>query len=102
MIYFVSRHLGAVAWAAEEGFAVDKQLSHLDPTIIQDGDVVIGSLPVHLAAQVCNKGGRYLHLSMEIPPELRGAELTVERMRACHARLESYDVSAINLEEGKL
>jgi len=101
MIYFVSRHSGAVAWAEEEGFTVDEQLAHLDPAMVQSGDVVIGSLPVHLAAQVCTRGGRYMHLSMEIPPEWRGAELTPERMRACHARLEAYQVTAIASEQGR-
>jgi len=99
MIYFVSRHSGAVEWAAEEGFTVDEQLSHLDPTMIQAGDVVIGSLPVHLVAQVCSQGGRYLHLSMDIPVALRGSELTSEGMRACHARLEAYQVSQIALSD---
>jgi len=88
-----------VVWAAEEGFAVDEQLAHLDPAIIRHGDIVIGSLPVHLVAQVCSRGGRYLHLSMEVPAELRGTELTSERMRACHARLEAYQVSQADLEK---
>ena len=49
--YFVSRHPGAVAWAARRGLAVDAYLAHLDPQQIQPGDTVIGILPVHLAAR---------------------------------------------------
>jgi CRISPR-associated protein Csx16 len=90
--YFVSRHLGAIAWAAEEGIQVDAFVEHLDPDDIRDGDTVIGSLPVNLAAQVCERGARYLHLSLALPPELRGRELTVEEMRACGARLQAFRI----------
>jgi CRISPR-associated protein Csx16 len=47
---------------------------------------------VNLAAQVCERGARYLHLSLELTPELRGRELTVEEMRACGARLQAFRV----------
>lgn len=90
--YFVSRHPGALAWAAEEGIQVDQLITHLDTEIIQPGDQVIGSLPVNLAAEVCQRGGRYLNLSLALTPELRGHELTVEQMRACGARLEEYQI----------
>jgi len=95
MIYFVSRHSGAIKWAEEEGFTVDKQLTHINHSIIRDGDVVIGTLPVHLVAEICARGGRYLHLSIDIPESWRGSELTSEHMRACHARLETYQVSKV-------
>lgn len=88
--YFISRHPGAIEWAAEEGFAVDKLVRHLDVSMIQAGDVVLGSLPVNMAAAICSKGARYLHLSLDLPSELRGKELTPEDMRRCGARLEEY------------
>jgi CRISPR-associated protein Csx16 len=91
--YFVTRHPGARDWAAEEGLAVERVLAHLDPSLIVPGDQVIGSLPVNLAAEVCARGGRYLHLSLDLPPELRGRELSAEQMRACGARVEDYQVS---------
>ena len=90
--YFVTRHPGAVVWAATEGLIVDVRVAHLDPEVIQAGDTVIGTLPIHLAAQVCARGGRYLHLSMEIPQEARGRELTVADLRQFGARLEAYQV----------
>jgi len=90
--YFVSRHPGAVAWAQEEGVAVDKQITHFDPTIIREHDVVIGSLPVHMVADICERGGDYYHLSMELESEMRGKELSADDMRACHARLEAFCV----------
>ncbi len=96
MIYFISRHAGAVAWAAEQGLQVDELISHLDAARIerlQQGDTIIGTLPVHLAAEVCARGARYLHLTLDLPPELRGKELTAADMSACHARLQEYRVS---------
>ena len=91
-IYFISRHPGARAWAEEEGFAVDQVIDHLDPGIIQPGDTLIGTLPVNLAAAVCERGGRYLNLSLELPAALRGRELTVEQMRDCGVRIEEYHI----------
>ena len=90
--YFVTRHPGALDWAAEEGLAVDVMLAHLDPETIQPGDTVIGTLPIHLAAQICQRGGRYLHLSLEVPPEQRGRELTAADLHQFGARLEAYRV----------
>ena len=94
--YFVSRHPGAREWAAGEGVAVNAVIAHLDPSVIQPGDVVIGTLPVHLAAQVCRRGGRYLHLSLELPPEWRGQELNAADLRQCGARLEEYQVTRLD------
>jgi len=89
-IYFISRHPGAREWAAEESVTVDQVIEHLDPVIITPGDTLIGSLPVNLAAEVCERGGRYLHLSLDLPAALRGHELSAEQMRACGARIEEY------------
>ncbi len=89
---FVSRHPGARDWAAEEGVSVDAVIAHLDPDTIQPGDVVIGTLPIHLAARVCERGGRYLHLSLELPPDWRGRELSAADLRRFGARLEEYRV----------
>jgi len=93
--YFVTRHAGARNWAIEEGMTVDAVVAHLDLTLIIANDVVIGSLPVNLAAEVCARGGRYLHLSLELPPALRGVELTAEAMRNCGACIEEYQVQRI-------
>lgn len=90
--YFVMRHRGARVWAAEEGIIVDEAIEHLDPRKLQAGDIVIGSLPVNLAAEVCARGGRYLHLTLEVPPEWRGVELCAEDMRQFGARIEEYGV----------
>lgn len=43
--FFGFRHLGALDWAAAQGLIVDQVIDHLDPQIIQPGDVVIRTLP---------------------------------------------------------
>ncbi len=88
--YFVSRHPGAFEWADAEGIAVDRVIDHLDPAIIEPGDMLIGSLPVNLAAAVCERGAQYLHLSLDLPVTLRGRELSAQQMRDCRARIERY------------
>ena len=99
-VYFVTRHPGARDWASEEGLTVDHVVNHLDPPTIDHGDVVIGTLPVHLAAEVCARGARYLHLSLQIPPALRGKELSTTQMRDCGARIEEYRVVQIRRAHG--
>lgn len=96
MIYFVTRHPGAVEWARKKGIEVDEQISHLDTSIIQDGDIVIGTLPIHLAAEICEKGGSYYHLSINVPPEYRGKELTADQMDKFGARIEQFDIKKVD------
>lgn len=91
--YFVTRHPGAVEWASQQGIQVDKPVDHFEPVTVKPGDTVIGSLPVNLVAEVCQRGGRYLHLSLDSTREIRGKELTAEDMVHCNARLEEFVVS---------
>jgi CRISPR-associated protein Csx16 len=93
--FLVTRHPGAIAWAARRGIAVDRQVAHLDPADIQPGDTVIGTLPVNLAAQVCARGARFFNLSLDVPAEARGRELSADDLERFGARLEAYDVQAI-------
>ncbi len=99
MIYFVSRHPGAVEWARRRGLDVDRLETHFDPAMVRQGDTVIGTLPVHLVADVCEHGGRYLHLSIDLPLEWRGRELSVEDMESCNARLEEYRVQRVPIDQ---
>jgi len=97
-IWFVTRHPGAQQWLCLQGMEADEIRAHLDTSEVQPGDTVIGSLPVHLAAAVCERGARYINLSLDLPRELRGRELTMDDMIRCHARLEEFQVrkTAVN------
>lgn len=89
--YFVSRHEGALQWAKLKGLAYDVHLSHLTNfDVLQADDVIIGTLPINLVFQLNERGIRYVHLCLEIPPELRGVELKVQQLDACNASLEEF------------
>ena len=98
---FVTRHAGAREWAKRQGIIVDEVAEHLDPECINPGDLVIGSLPVHLVAEICRRGGRYKHLSMDIPPGHRGQELSADDMERFGARLEEFRVETIRTSAGE-
>ncbi len=94
-VLFVSRHTGAVEWARRQGLRVHEQVEHFNVEEVKEGDIVIGTLPVHLAAQVCARRARFLNLSLEVPPEARGRELSAEEMERFGARLEEYRVERL-------
>jgi CRISPR-associated protein Csx16 len=98
-VYFVSRHQCAVEWIKRQSVEIDFFIEHLDGHQITSSDTVIGTLPLHRAAKVCQLGARYINLTMDIPAERRGKELTVELMDQFHARLESYLVVREKIED---
>jgi CRISPR-associated protein Csx16 len=91
----VTRHPGAVEWVARQGIAVDVLLPHLDPASIQPGDIIIGTLPVNLAAEVCARGGQFWYLSLDLPDGARGRELSADDLEAYDARLEAYAIQRL-------
>lgn len=93
--WFVSRHPGAQAWARERGIIADHQVDHLALEQVSAGDRVLGTLPIHLAADVCARGARYIHLTLQIPRELRGKELSAEELNQLGASLQAFHVEAI-------
>ncbi len=90
--WFVSRHPGALQWMRRHGPAFDHHVTHFEPANVQKGDVVIGTLPIHLAAQVCARGGRYWHLALTLPAQWRGLELSAEQLDAAQAHLQEFHV----------
>jgi len=94
-VFFITRHPAALDWAEEEGIHFDRLLPHLQLEEIAADDLVIGSLPVNLAYEVCRRGARYQHLTLDLTPQLRGRELSAEQMRHCRARLEEFIVARV-------
>lgn len=90
--YLVTRHPGALHWMRAHGPAFDQHLTHLEPTSVQAGDTVIGTLPIQLAAQVCARGARYLHLTVDMPAQWRGQELSAEQLSAAQAHLQEFHI----------
>lgn len=93
--WFVTRHPGAVEWAARRGIAVDRLVAHLDIREVKAGDIVIGTLPVNLAAEVCARGARFFNLSLDVPPEARGRELSADELARFGARIEAFRVERL-------
>lgn len=87
--YFVTRHRGARDWAEAQGIAA-RFVPHLEAEQIASGDIVMGTLPIPLVAQICATGVRYFHLVLDLPPDWRGRELTAQDMARFGARLEEY------------
>jgi len=90
--YIVTRHSGAIDWFRSMGYDVDNVVAHFNPSNVMDGDVIVGTLPINLAAEVCRRGGRYCHLSLTVPAERRGSELTPEDMISFGAKIEEYHI----------
>ncbi len=88
--YFISRHPGAIEWIEQQQIHYDIHLLHLDLSLIEPGDTVIGSLPVNIAEQVCQRMASYQHLSLELPQHLRGMELSVVDMQRVGAKIQGY------------
>lgn len=93
--WFVSRHPGAFDWMSEEGVAFDVHVQHLDVRRIAPGDVVIGTLPIHLAGEVNARGAAYWHLQLPVTRDLRGQELSAADLRALGTSLEAYRVEKL-------
>ncbi|MFV0511330.1 MAG: CRISPR-associated protein Csx16 [Shewanella algae] len=88
--WFITRHPGALEWALRRGVTVDIHLQHLNPADIRVGDTVIGTLPINLAAEICTRGARYLHLSLQLPASARGRELNADELDCYDAKIEEF------------
>ncbi len=94
-VVFVTRHEGAREWARRRGLRVDRVVSHFDTDTVGPGDLVAGTLPVHLAAEVCERGARYLHLVFDPPADLRGSVLSADDLERLGARLGAYELRRV-------
>ena len=87
----VTRHAGAVAWLAEQG-VTGEVIAHVTAPAQITGKVVIGALPLHLAALAAKVGSIDLP---NLPAEQRGRDLTPSEMDAAGACIRWYKVQAL-------
>lgn len=93
---FVSRHAGAIEWIQQQtNWQIDEIVPHLDLMQVNAGDVVVGTLPVHLAAAVCEKGAKFYFLQMPQQFATRGSEYSTAEMTAAGASLVRFEVKKI-------
>lgn len=96
--YLVTRHPGTRAWAREmqeQGklpFEIDRMVEHLEIEQLHKGDLVIGTLPVHVAAALHHRKVPFWSLDIDLPPANRGKELSAEELARFGARLTRYEV----------
>lgn len=85
----VTRHAGLVEFLREEGLieATTEVVAHATPEVVA-GCRVIGILPLHLAA----KAAMVEQPILDLPPELRGKELTAAEMRQYYKGMQSFVV----------
>ena len=95
-VWFVSRHAGAVEWARRRGLDA-VATAHLDLDRVAAGDVVIGTLPVGLAADVQHRGALFYFLELDLPADARGRELSAEDMDRFGAKLVEYRVERLRV-----
>ena len=91
--YFICRHQGSIEWAKRKGISVDAFLEHMENiNDFKAGDTVIGSLPVHIIAQLNAKGVRFVHFQLDLPNHLRGVELSADDIDSLNIQLNEYIV----------
>lgn len=92
-VTFISRHPATIKWAKSKNIAIDQWKSHLHSiSEFNEGDTVIGTLPIQLVFELNARGVEYIHFSLSIPEHLRGAELTAAQLEQCLPNLQSYSV----------
>ncbi len=103
MRYFVTRHNGAADWAKAQGFGdyvVVPQAEVAFFDALKPGDIVAGTLPLHLAAKVCAAGAQFLFLALDLPADMRGKELSPADMERCGAKLEPFFIATPSRRDG--
>lgn len=93
--WLVTRHPGTLQWMQQHGTPFDHHVTHLAPADVQPGDTVIGTLPIHLAAQVCARGASYWNLTLHLPEHSRGRELAAEELGQFSATLEQFEIRKV-------
>lgn len=91
-IWVITRHPNLVAYLVEKGY-VDPNvnvISHATPEVVT-GKHVIGVLPNHLSCLTES----FTEVTLNIPLEKRGVELTIEDMREYAGKMTTYKVSKV-------
>ena len=98
MKYIVTRHKGAVEWIREHYPIFNRfvVIPHITEEQVK-GSIIIGTLPVNLAVLA----KEYWHLSMMIPMEMRGKELTLEDMEEFGCQIVKYKIEKADQDTRK-
>jgi len=94
-LILISRHPGAQQWLASQAIVVDHVQHHLQLDELAPHDIVIGNLPMHLAAALDERGIAFYNLVLDINADMRGRELGLAELQQCNPRLRRYRVQDI-------
>lgn len=88
----ITRHPALVTYLREifPHLGTAEVLPHASPDDVR-GNNVYGVLPLHLAAEAYT----VTEICLDIPPELRGHELTLEQVKALYRGVRSYAVTKV-------
>lgn len=94
--FFVSRHRGAMKWLQRQVNATEVvELDEIDDlSRFRASDRVFGVLPLEVAAALCDRGVAVHAISVRVPRDWRGRELSVRELALLGARLVRYTVIA--------
>lgn len=95
--YIITRHPATITYLKEEfGYSTAIAVTHVDEEFfshLEKGDQVIGVLPAPLMARVCKITKHpFTHFEINLPPELRGKELSVKDLKTLLPQLTKFMV----------
>jgi CRISPR-associated protein Csx16 len=97
-LLIITRHTGLLDWLAARGIS-GRVITHLADDGVAPGDIVIGTLPVHLAAKITAIGALYIHVRIDVPERLRGQELDEASLEQLEVSLLPLAVSALRVSD---
>jgi CRISPR-associated protein Csx16 len=95
VLWVVTRHAGAATWVQTRLGCPVRTVAHLHEHEIEPGARYHGVFPLNLAAAICRAGAECWAIAMELPPTLRGQELSAAQLDALGARLVRYEVREV-------
>lgn len=98
-VLIVTRHNATVEWLKNTitSDEADEMVvtAHYTPGMAQGFLYVVGILPINMVAELYAEGIRYYQVTMDVPEEFRGKELSIEQMDEFNARLVQYRVEVV-------
>jgi CRISPR-associated protein Csx16 len=79
-------------WIKQQNIHIDHFVTSLEIDQVQRGDAVYGTLPLNLIAAVHRCGATFTHISLNIPDDYRGKELSAAQMDQFGAILQDVTV----------
>ncbi len=91
-LWVVTRHAGAAEWVQARLGQPVRVTPHLHADAIEPGARYHGVFPLNLAAAICRAGAECWSIALDVPPALRGQELSAAQLDALGAQLRRYEV----------